>query len=158
MPAGSLRLTNQTHPCLGRRPPPLFLVAWQTAGHDVLPSGSATHRLGYNVVVGEVTGVHSSTTILAFIFVPDIDVFPREANGVFPEPNKVQESNYSRQSDRQGDGPHPTIISFQNFHFVQGEESNRPFPGDYSKWLIGSIEQENSLHKSARPIPILPGK
>ena len=73
---------------------------------------------------------------------------------MFAEPNKVQKSNHSRQSDRQGDGPYLTIIGLENFHFVQGEESNRRFPGDYSKWLIGGIEQENSLHKSARPIPI----
>lgn len=147
MPAWSLGLTDQTHSCLSRRTPPLFLVTWQAARYDVLPGSFASHRLGYNVVVSQIAGILSPTTILAFVFVPNIDVFPRETNGVFSEPDKVQESNHSRQPDRQGDRPDLTIIGFQNFHFVQGEESNSPFPGNYSKWLIGGVEQENSLHK-----------
>jgi len=100
MPAGSLRLTNQTHPCFGRRTPPLFLVAWQTASHDVLPSRFAAHGPGYNVVISKIAGILSSTTILALVFVPNVNVFPRKTNGVSPEPNKVQESNHRRQPDR----------------------------------------------------------
>ena len=154
MPAWSLGLANQTHPCLGRGTPSLFLVAWQTASHYVLPGRFAAHRLGYDVVVGEITGVLFPTTILAFVSVPNIYVFPRKTNGVFPEANKVQEPNHSWQSDRQGEGPYLAIISLEYLYFVQSEETYRPFPGDYSKWLIGGIEQENSLHKSARPLPI----
>jgi hypothetical protein len=100
MPARSLGLANQTHPRLGRRTPPLFFVARQAASHDVLPGRFSAHRPGYNVVVSQIAGILSSTTILALVSVPNINVFPRKTNGVFPEANKVQESTHSRQPDR----------------------------------------------------------
>jgi hypothetical protein len=90
--------------------------------------------------------------ILALIFVPNIDIFPRKTDGMLPKPDEMYQSNNSRESDDQGDRSHHAIICFQDLHFIKGEKCNCPFPGDYSKWLVGGIEQENPFHNSARRI------
>lgn len=94
--------------------------------------------------------MHATGTVLTLIFVTNIDIFPRETDSVLPKPDEMYQSNNSRQLDGQGDRSHHAIICFHDLHFVKGEKCNGPFPGDYSKWLIGGIEQENPLHNSAR--------
>jgi hypothetical protein len=64
-----------------------------------------------------------------------------------PKADKVYESDNSGQLDGKGHRPHFPIIGFQHLYFAQREEGNCPFPGDYTKWFIAGIEQENAFHR-----------
>lgn len=102
------------------------------------------------MVVGQVTGIHLLTAVLALVLVANVNVLPGKTDGMISKANKMQESDYSRQPDSEGDRSHLPLIGFQHLNLSEGKESNSPFPGNYTKWFVGRVEQENIFHRSAR--------
>ena len=122
--SGLVRLLQEVHPRLFRRPAGLEVVAALTGRHDVLPVVPAAAMAGNNVIQSQVAS--GPAAILALELVAKEDVSPCEAP-LRPWPaDQVDEADDGRNLENRGDAVEVTAAVFDDLRFTAIDKYERP--------------------------------
>ena len=104
-PFRALRLANQLHARLGRKPVPLPCVAGYARADNVLPGRLPSAVAGQDMIEIEIAAFKNLPAILAGIAVPLENVVPGEFDFLFRQPLEKQEDDNPRDANVHGNRP-----------------------------------------------------
>src|SRR5262249_43732071 len=107
---GLLRLVNEVHVRLLRRPAALLDVAGHAGADDVLPGARAPLAAGHHVVEAQLAGRELLAAVLALVVVAGEDVPPVELHRLLGEPVVAHQPDDARHLDLAADGPDPVVV------------------------------------------------
>ena len=155
---GSPGLTKQLQPRLRRTAVAFPAVAFDAAGHDILPGlqAFACHR--NDMVVGQLAEVWPQAAVLASIPVAGVQVRSGEPDSIVAVSNLhiLTQSQNGRQSNTDRNTVDPTVVFSDYFDLPLKEHTKRTLPGNNLQGLVGSI-QDKCVFQGSRSDPFLPG-
>jgi hypothetical protein len=148
-PFGLFGPADQAHARFLGSSPSLFVIAFETAGYNVVPGLPAVFYNRGHVIEGQIFRGALPAAILTSVVIPGIDVGPAEFYmlEVFPDFYVLQEPQNAGHLDRETDAVDFAIIFGQHLHFALVEKMQRFFPGDNVDGFEGCVEDKRMFHQ-----------